>query len=86
MSTGCTARAAIDAKFREVELDLEYVVRCVDEIRHVGSPARAARKQTKNVIALLDVRPCLLLSGIMPSSWVISFIDVKGRLVRRKNM
>lgn len=25
---------------REVELDLEYVVRCVDEIRHVGSPAR----------------------------------------------
>jgi hypothetical protein len=43
MSTGCTARAAIDAKFREVELDLEYVVRCVDEIRHVGSPARAAR-------------------------------------------
>ena len=28
---------------REVELDLEYVVRCVDEIRHVGSPARAAR-------------------------------------------
>jgi hypothetical protein len=28
---------------REVELDREYVVRCVAEIRHVGSPARAAR-------------------------------------------
>ena len=46
--------------------------------RPKSNPARAARKQTKNVMALLE-RPVFLLSGMMPSGWVASFVDVKGR-------
>jgi hypothetical protein len=42
------------------------------------SPASAARKQTKKVIALFEC-PCFLLSGMMPSIRYISFCDGKRR-------
>jgi hypothetical protein len=32
---------------REVELDLEYVVRCVDEIRHVGSSCQGCEASSR---------------------------------------
>ncbi len=43
--------------------------------RPKSNPASAARKQTKKVIALFE-RPFFLLSGMMPSRWVICFINV----------